>query len=68
MCKNEFFQNSGMKNENFKVHGQKTNFMQNLGMKTILLSRNYKEKFSYDSGVHTKDICWLGFGHPQSTF
>ena len=36
MCKNEFFQSSGMKNELFKVQGRKANSIQSLGMKTIV--------------------------------
>ena len=35
MCKNEYFQNSGMKNKLFKVQGLKTKLMYNLEMKTI---------------------------------
>ena len=35
MCQNEFFQSSGMKNELFKVHGQKTKLMYSLRTKTI---------------------------------
>jgi hypothetical protein len=30
MCKNEFFQSSGIKNEFFKIHGQKTKLMYSL--------------------------------------
>jgi hypothetical protein len=38
MCKNFFFfQSSGTKKELFKVQGRKTNFIQSLGTKTILL-------------------------------
>jgi hypothetical protein len=35
MCKNEFFQSSGIKNEFCKVQGQKTKLMYSLGTKTI---------------------------------
>jgi hypothetical protein len=35
MCQNEFFQNSRMKNELFKVQGRKTKLMYSLRMKTI---------------------------------
>jgi hypothetical protein len=36
MCKNELLQSLGMKNELFKIQRRKTNFIQNLGMKTIV--------------------------------
>ncbi len=36
MCKNELFESLGMKNEFFKVEGQKLNFIQNLRTKTIV--------------------------------
>jgi hypothetical protein len=39
MCKKEFFQSSGTKNLLFKVQGQKINFLQSLGTKTILLPK-----------------------------
>ena len=36
MCKNELFQSLGTKNELFKVQERKTNFIQSLGMKTLV--------------------------------
>ena len=41
MCKNEFFQNLGKKNELLKIQGWKTNFIQSLRMKTIVYPINF---------------------------
>ena len=41
MYKKKKIQSSGIKNELFKVQGRKTNFMQSLGNKTILLPTFY---------------------------
>jgi hypothetical protein len=38
MCKNEFFQSLGMKNELFKVQGRNTKLMYSLEIKTIFLT------------------------------
>jgi hypothetical protein len=40
MCKNELFQNSGTKNEPFKIQGQKMKLMYSLGTKTIFWRKN----------------------------
>ena len=39
MYKNKLLQSSETKNELFKVYGQKPNFIQSLGTKTILLPK-----------------------------
>ena len=45
MCKNKLFQSSGMKNELFKIQERKTNFIQNLKTKIIVLPLiNYLDK------------------------
>ena len=39
ICKKEFFESLGTKNELFKVQGRKPNFMQGLGTKIIVYSK-----------------------------
>ena len=53
MCKNEFFESSGTKNELFKVQRQKPNFMQSLETKTIVYPIFFMTmNLSNEAGAH----------------